>query len=164
MWLLLILAVALILVLNRKQGGGASQGSPQYTPAASSNPLDLFTAGWANAEGYNVAGSRAQRNNNPVNLVGGNYTGVIGQDAQGFDIFDSAESGWAAARGYVQRNANSNPGWSFQNFFGKVLGNLLGQPVDNSQGNSDQEAANVAGYIGVAPDTNLNDYLGGSGS
>lgn len=163
MWLLLIIAVVLLLVFHRRQSGGAAPG-PQYAPAASSNPLDLFTAGWANAEGYNVAGSRAQRNNNPVNLVGGNYTGVIGQDAQGFDIFDSAESGWAAARGYVQRNASNNPGWNFQNFFGKVLGNLLGQPVDNSQGNSNQEAANVADYIGVPADTNLSDYLGGSGS
>lgn len=158
MFLLLVLVVALLWLIGQAQGNPSqsAQGEGQ-----TSNALQSFTQAWANAEGWNVSGSRARRNNNPANLVGGDYIGVTGQDSQGFDQFDTASDGWAAAEGYVTQNAFTHPGWSFKNFFAKVLGNLSGTPVNNDQGNSDQEATNVASYLGVPSDTNLNDYIGG---
>jgi hypothetical protein len=50
----------------------------------------------AQMEGANVSGSLAQRNNNPGNLKYAGQTGAIGQDANGFAIFDSLASGQAA--------------------------------------------------------------------
>lgn len=161
MWLLLVIAVALLWLIGRMQGNGASQQQSGLTEADMSKPLELFTQAWGRAEGYDVPGSLAQRNNNPGNLKGDYYHGVIGVDSHGFAIFDSPDSGFAAAQSYVQRNAANNPGWTIQNFFAKVLGNLSGQPVNNEQGNSNQEADTVASILGVPSDSNLSDYIGG---
>jgi hypothetical protein len=156
---LLVIAGFLLWLYIGNQGGKPASGGSFEDQMSGSDALTKFVEGWANAEGYNVSGSLAQRNNNPVNLKG-DWPGATGHDQYGFAIFDSPESGFAAAQTYVNQNAASHPLWTLQNFFAKVLGNLQGQPVDNDQGNSDQEAANVASYLGVSPDTTVSDYLG----
>jgi hypothetical protein len=55
--------------------------------------LSQFAAAIAQAEGYNVAGSRPQRNNNPGDLT--NWPGVP-TDAGGYSVFPDAQSGWNA--------------------------------------------------------------------
>lgn len=165
MLLLLILIVALLWLAGAGQSNDStSPASPPPTSPAGSdvssyNPLTQLTNAWANAEGWNVAGSLAQRNNNPVNLKG-DWPGVVGHTEQGFAIFDSPDSGFAAAQNYVQRNATAHPGWTLQNFFAKVLGSLSGTPVNDAQGISDQEASNVASYLGIPSNTVLSQYLG----
>lgn len=129
------------------------------TDTASYDPIDSIVAGWARFEGYFQPGSLASRNNNPGNLKG-DYPGVIGHTPQGFAIFGSSVDGWNAAQGYVERNAAQHPDWTFQNFFAKVLGSLSGTPVNNDQGNSNNEAQFVADYSGVDPSTQVSSYLG----
>jgi len=136
-------------------------GVDQSTFAANYSPLDDLADAWANAEGWNVAGSLAQRNNNPANLKG-NWPGVVGHTASGFAIFDSPDSGRDAEKQWLARQVSQHPAWTLRQLFAKVLGDLQGNPVNNAQGDSDQEAENVAHYLGISPGVNLHDYLGGT--
>lgn len=168
-WVLLIALVVLLwFALHASQGNTASSdaqpddtqpqpddsGMPGYGSAS-----DVADA-WAEIEGFFQAGTPAQRYNNPVNLHG-NWQGVVGHSPSGIAIFDSVSDGWAAAVDYVKQQASAHPGWSFLSFFGKVLGNLGGQAVNNDQGNSVAEADYVTGKLGVPDTTLLSQYVGG---
>jgi hypothetical protein len=166
-WLLLIaLAILLWLALQGSQGSGGNDASADTGESADagSDASNYGAAGsvataWARIEGFYQPGTPAQRYNNPVNLHG-NWPGVVGHSSSGIAIFDSVSDGFAAAVAYIQQQAAAHPGWSFSNFFGKVLGNLQGQPVDNDQGDSEAEAGYVAGQLGVDPGTQLSSYVG----
>ena len=158
----LVIFVAFVAWLFLK--GRAASGEPA-TPAVdtsahvdSYNPFNDLAAAWANAEGWNVPGSLAQRNNNPVNLTGTGWPGQIGTDKRGFAIFSDVGSGFGSAQLYLQQQAAAHPAWTLRNLFAKILGNLSGQPVNNDQGNSNVEAQNVANYLGISPDMTLESY------
>ncbi len=166
-WLLLI-AVAVLLWLALQQGsqGAGDSSADTGEPAdagsdgASYGTADDVAVAWARIEGFFSSGTLAQRDNNPVNIHG-SWPGVVGYEASGEAKFDSIADGWAAAVAYIKQQAVAHPGWSFFNFFGKVLGNLQGQPVNNDQGDSNAEANFVAGQIGVDPNSVLSQYVGG---
>jgi hypothetical protein len=169
-WLFLVAVVVLLwLLLSSSQGDGGGDSTPGPGPSgepddAGSDAANYGTAGdvaqaWARIEGFFQPGTPAQRYNDPVNLHG-EWPGVVGHSPSGIAIFDSIADGWNAAAAYIRQQAAAHPGWSFLNFFGKVLGNLQGQPVNNEQGNSTAEAQYVAGQLGVDPNTFLSQYVG----
>jgi hypothetical protein len=167
----LILIAALAFFVWIFIGGTQAQGSeggnggqievPPSTGESVSDydPFSELAQAWANAEGWNKSGSLAQRNLNPVNLKG-SWPGQTGSTPQGFAVFSSETDGFNAAESYLQRQAAQHPGWTLRQLFAKILGNLDGTSVNNAQGNSDQEAANVASYLGVSADTTLEDFMG----
>jgi hypothetical protein len=162
--LLLIIAgiVAWLYIKGQGTAGGAS--NPQALPAnpstsaAGYSPFSALADAWANAEGFFKPGSLAQRNNNPVNLKGTGWPGQTGSTPQGFAVFSDEAYGFDAAQSYLAKQATAHPDWTLKNLFAKILGNTQGQPVNNDQGNSDQEAQNVANYLGISSGTSLSDY------
>ncbi len=166
MELIAIAAVAFIAWAFIKSRAGSDGGSgvlqaPSAPGATVSdyNPIDDLAVAWANAEGWNKSGSLAQRNLNPVNLKG-SWPGQVGSTQQGFAIFSDEGYGFDAADSYLQKQAAEHPDWTLRQLFAKILGNVDGQPVNNAQGNSDQEAETVATYLGISPDTTLSNYVG----
>ena len=165
----LLVALFVVLVLRNLLAGtgGNTTNSPtqQLIPPGSNasdyGPVDTLTDAWARFEGFYQQGSVAQRYNNPDN-VKGDYPGVIGKTASGIDIFDDVGDGWDAGRTWVQQQEQEHPDWSFSQLFAKVLGSLDGTPVNNDQGNSDNEANFVASYLGVPADYPVADYTGDS--
>jgi hypothetical protein len=160
MELLLVIAAVLLWHFSRQsQGGGVAGSSSPTSNPVDDNPLDNLTEAWARWEGYYKQGSVAQRNNNPMN-VKGNWPGVVGHTASGIAIFDDPGDGWDAGSAWVKKQAAQHPDWSFSNLFGKVLGDLNGNPVNNEQGDSEAEASYVANYLGVPVASEVADYLG----
>jgi hypothetical protein len=165
-WLILLalLVMLWLVIAGQSNDSGDSTDSASPPPDEGTDVTNYGDAGnvaaaWAEIEGFFQSGTPAQRYNNPVNLHG-NWPGVVGHSPSGIAIFDSVSDGWNAAIAYIQQQAEAHPNWSFLNFFGKVLGNLQGQSVNNEQGNSDAEAQFVAGQLGVDPGTVLSEYLG----
>ncbi|MGA2908375.1 MAG: hypothetical protein ABSE36_11780 [Terracidiphilus sp.] len=164
--LILIAAVAFAawaFFKSEAQGNGSSQqlatAQPSGAAVSDYNPLDDLAVAWAHAEGWDKSGSLAQRNLNPVNLKG-SWPGQVGTSPQGFAVFSDEGYGFDAADSYLQKQVNEHPDWTLRQLFAKILGNLNGQPVNNEQGNSDQEAETVATYLGIPPDTTLSNYVG----
>ena len=88
--ILLLLGAGFLLAMN------ATAGEKQ-TPIAG-GPLSSFAAAIAQAEGFFVANSRSQRNNNPGDLISGtppasNYTDKTDGT---YAIFDTVSDGWQA--------------------------------------------------------------------
>jgi hypothetical protein len=162
---LIFIAAAALLVWafsrSQAQSSGSSLPAPAQpgTQASDYDPLGDLAVAWANAEGWNKPGSLAQRNLNPVNLKG-SWPGQTGSTPQGFAVFSDEAYGFDAAQEYLQKQATAHPDWTLRQLFAKILGNLDGQPVNNDQGNSDQEAQTVASYLGISPDVTLASYLG----
>jgi hypothetical protein len=164
--LIVIVAIGFVAWLYFKSQAQASDSSQAGaaipstgTQASDYNPLSDLAVAWANAEGWNKSGSLAQRNLNPVNLKG-TWPGQVGSTPQGFAIFPDQATGFNAAQSYLQKQTAQHPDWTLRQLFAKILGNLSGQPVNNDQGNSDQEAQTVASYLGISPDTTLSSYTG----
>jgi hypothetical protein len=162
-----LLAVLVLRYLRGRGSAGSASGADSSSPtsalgtdAADYGPIDTLTDAWARFEGFYQQGSVAQRDNNPVN-VKGNWPGVVGHTSSGIAIFDDVGDGWDAARAWVDEQETEHPDWSISQLFGKVLGNLDGTPVDNDQGNSQNEANYVANYLGVPVGTSVADYTGG---
>jgi hypothetical protein len=157
------LAWAFIRGQARSSGGDGQQAqlAPPSTGEAVSDydPFGDLAVAWANAEGWNKSGSLAQRNANPVNLKG-SWPGQVGSTSEGFAIFSDEAYGFDAAESYLQKQAAEHPDWTLRQLFAKILGNLNGQPVNNEQGNSNQEAETVAGYLGIPADTTLETFMG----
>ncbi len=85
----------------------------------------------AQIEGWNVAGSLAQRNNNPVNLRFANQPGAtLGEG--GFAKFSSPDAGFAAAENQISLDASR--GLSVSDFINKFA------PLSEN---------NTSGYIGM---------------
>jgi len=98
-------------------------------------------------------GSRSYRNNNPGNLKGGAWPGIIGQDKDGFLVFDSFESGWNALKkqlemAFTGASAVYNPSMTLFEFFSRYAPSSdLNEPA--------RYAAFVAKELDVTPDTKL---------
>lgn len=167
---LLVLSAALAVCLYfRGKAAAGNSTSPSSTNGGDGTsysdygPLDALTEAWAHFEGWDKPGSIAQRNNNPVNIKG-SWDGVVGHTPSGFATFSDPSFGWGAAESYVQDQAQQHPDWSIRQLFGKILGSLSGDDVNNDQGNSVAEANYVAGQIGVPSSTNLSTLIGGQSS
>ena len=127
--------------------------------------VDDLAKSIARFEGYNVAGSIAQRNNNPGNLRAG--TGQTGTDASGFAIFPDATTGYAALDHQIQLNADR--GLSLDTFFGGQRDPLTGAVIPGGypgyapaadSNNPGQYSQTVAGWLGIDPNTPLTQVLG----
>jgi len=163
----LLFAIAAVVVAwlyfkSHAAVGGSLPSPNPSTTSASYTPFSDLAVAWAHAEGWDTPGSLAQRNNNPVNIKGTGWTGQVGRTSQGFAVFSDQTYGFDAAQSYLQQQAAEHPDWTLRNLFAKILGNLEGESVNNDQGNSDQEAENVASYLGISPDTVLANYTGGN--
>lgn len=99
-------------------------------------------------EGYNVAGSLAQRNNNPGNLRSSPY--ATGSNS-GYAVFSDAQTGYNALLYQIQ--LDQSRGLSLAGFISKYA-----PPSENNTTNYLQFVSNG---IGVSPSTNLSD-LGNS--
>lgn len=166
----LLFALVALLILRavlRSSGSASADSGSSVSPTAPGtdvadyDPIDNITDAWAQFEGFYKQGSVAQRSNNPAN-VKGDWPGVVGHTSSGIAIFDDVGDGWSAATAWIQQQLAQHPDWSFEQLFGKVLGNLTGGSVNNDQGNSDNEASFVAKQLGVPAGSSVADYTGGS--
>jgi hypothetical protein len=116
-----------------------------------------FIPTWADAiaqfEGFNSAGSRPQRNNNPGDLKYAGQPGAIGKDSAGFAVFPDAGTGFQALYTQLQKYVTSYPGDSILDITAHYLGQST--PTSDSQGNAYTYAAYVASALGVDMSTTL---------
>jgi hypothetical protein len=108
----------------------------------------------ARFEGYNLAGSVAQRNNNPGNLRAG--VGQVGTDASGYAIFPDASTGWAALQNQVSLNISR--GLSLNEFFAGKPGVYSGYAPAADANQPYQYAGTVAGWLGISASVPLSQY------
>lgn len=101
----------------------------------------------ARFEGYNVAGSVAQRNNNPGNLRAG--VGQVGTDAGGYAVFATSADGWNALENQIGLNVNR--GLTLDEFFAGKTGVYPGYAPSGDANNPTNYANTVAGWIGIDP-------------
>lgn len=124
--------------------------------------LGSLTDSLANAiaqfEGYNKAGSVAQRNNNPGNLRSG--PGQIGTDANGYAIFPDANTGFAALDNQI--NLNVSRGLSLQTFIGGQPGVYPGYAPSADNNNVSNYVNFLSSQLGIDPNTPLNGLSPGS--
>lgn len=118
--------------------------------------LGSFTDSLANAiaqfEGFNKAGSVAQRNNNPGNLRSG--PGQTGTDAQGYAIFPDAGTGWAALDHQI--DVNIGRGLTLQEFIGGKPGVYSGYAPSADSNNVQSYVGFLAGQLAIDPNIPLN--------
>lgn len=83
------------LLFRQLQQQGVSLALPSWLPQlpSSSSSSD---AGAPAVTSTSSSLPRGVRNNNPGNIRGGNFQGITGKDADGFDVFDSSVSGLRA--------------------------------------------------------------------
>lgn len=102
----------------------------------------------SNMEGANVAGSLAQRNNNPGNLKYAGQVGAIGQDSNGFAIFATQSDGQAAL--VNQLNLYAGRGLTLSQAL-----NIYAPPSEN-------DTSNYIGYVssqtGIDPNASLANF------
>jgi len=119
---------------------------------------------WAQAiaqfEGFNTAGSRPARNNNPGDLKYAGQPGATGQDSAGFAIFPDPATGWQALYNQLNAYVNEFPNFSIL----QMMAHYLGQPTptSDSQGNAFTYASFVASQLGVDPSTTLASLAAGA--
>jgi hypothetical protein len=125
---------------------------------------EAFTSSLASSiarfEGYNIAGSVAQRNNNPGNLRAG--PGQIGTDANGYAVFPDAATGYAALDNQIDLNISR--GLTLNQFFAGEPGVYAGYAPSGDSNNPSQYATTVAGWMGIDPNVPLSTLAGGSAS
>ena len=146
LWLLLALAVAAALA------GGAVLTLPPGTQ----NPIvTMFANAIAFAEGFFVAGSRSQRNNNPGDVTDSFGQATTGQDGP-FPIFATVQDGWDAL--YEQVYLMFYGGSKHYNSSMTIA--QVGAIYANGDPNW---ANNVAANLGVTTDTTLNQLMTAGG-
>ncbi len=121
-----------------------------------------FTASLAAAiqrfEGWKP-GSVSYRNNNPGNLRAG--VGQSGTDANGYAIFPDYQTGFAALERQV--DINIGRGLSLDEFFGGKPGVYPGYAPSGDSNDPGKYSQVVAGWLGIDPNTPLQDITSGSG-
>jgi hypothetical protein len=125
-----------------------------------------FISTWASAiaqfEGFNTAGSRPARNNNPGDLMYAGQPGATGKDSGGFAIFPDAPTGWQALYNQLNAYVNEFPTFSILQIMAHYLGQSV--PTTDSQGNAFTYANFVAQALGVDPSTTLEALAAGVAS
>ena len=118
---------------------------------------------WANAiaqfEGFDVPGSRPQRNHNPGDLKYAGQPGATGHDAGGFAIFPDVATGFQALYNQLQKYVNDFPQYSILQIMAHYLGQSV--PTTDSQGDAFSYAQTVANGIGVSTSTTLAELAAG---
>ena len=118
----------------------------------------------AQFEGYNVAGSVAQRNNNPGNLRSG--PGQTGTDASGYAIFPDASTGFAALDNQISLNVSR--GLSLETFIGGGAtssgGTYPGYAPSGDNNNVQNYVTFLANELQIDPSTPLNQIGASPGS
>lgn len=181
-WVVLIFGGGAVVVALTKQAQASSADSPQpvdFTPDVNSNAgadvnntrsvdvnnsPSLFEQ-WAKAiQGFEGGGplDRNTRNNNPGNLKFAGQPGAIGQDAEGFAIFDTFANGWAALIRQLQKYVHDFPAYNLT----QIMAHYLGQtdamrPKVTSQGNPFTYSKTIASSLGVSVDSTLSNIFGG---
>lgn len=122
--------------------------------------VDSLSQAIGRFEGFGVAGSVAQRNNNPGNLRAG--PGATGTDAAGYAVFPDLATGWAALRNQIQLNIGR--GLSLSEFFGGKPGVYAGYAPAADANNPGQYADVVAGWLSISPSVPLSSYADGGPS
>jgi hypothetical protein len=121
---------------------------------------DQLAQAIARFEGYNVAGSVAQRNNNPGNLRSG--PGQTGTDPNGYAIFPDVATGYAALDNQISLNIGR--GLSLDEFFAGKPGVYPGYAPSSDANNPAQYASTVAGWLGIDPTVPLSSIAGSASS
>ena len=118
--------------------------------ATSSKPaVDRIAEAIATAEGYFVAGSRPERNNNPGNLTDDFGYQTIGKDGS-FPVFVNAAAGWAALKDQVRMMLD---GTSRHYRPDMTIAEMAAVYTATEK---DAWAANVARELGVSTETPIN--------
>lgn len=112
--------------------------------------LSQFAAAIAQAEGFNVAGSRPQRNNNPGDLT--SWPGVPA-DSGGYSIFPDAQSGWNALEQDLNTIRSGQSGYI-------QTGMSIAQMGAAWAGGDPNWAANVAAFLGTSTGATIGPLLG----
>jgi hypothetical protein len=172
------LTVVAVVILNGNGSSAAASPEPSLdvlNPEPNLTPITLNTPSlpgaaqptldqWANAifdfEGGGPT-DRNVRNNNPGNLKFAGQAGAVGQDPDGFAIFDSFDSGWTALINQLQKYVNNFPNFSFTQITAHYLGIDPNNPQVTSQGNPFTYAASVAAALGVTTSATLKNTFGG---
>ena len=123
---------------------------------------DSIAQAIAQEEGFNIPGTRPNRNNNPGDMWDGLTTGKTHRiwpqypiDSGGFLILPDVTTGWNLL--YGQINLNISRGLTLVEFFAGKPGVYAGFAPGGSGGNDPQSyAAFVAGQVGIDPNTPLN--------
>lgn len=109
-----------------------------------------FAAAIAQAEGFNVAGSLPQRNNNPGDLRG--WPGVP-SDASGYSVFPSAQAGWDALEAQLNRIRSGVDRYYSPSMTFAQMGAIYA-------GGDSSWAENVTAYLGTTPNAMIGSFLG----
>lgn len=141
-WLIIGGAAALAIM-----GGGLL--TMTIPPDSVPDIVKRFANAIATAEGFFVNGSRPQRNNNPGDIMSN------GQ----FVVYSTTEDGWSALYGQVYKmfyggSAYYNPSMTISQV-AYYYANGSGDPTGAANW-----ANNVAGVMGVTPDTTLQTLMG----
>lgn len=120
--------------------------------------VDQISQSIARQEGYNVAGSIAQQNNNPGNLRTWGNTPVV----NGYASFATPEDGWAALNQQVQKNIDR--GLTLEEFFAGKEGVYPGYAPAADSNQPNVYAANVSSWTGIPLDVPLSDLASSIGN
>lgn len=147
---LLFLAVVGVVAWLLIEGNSATSSQSGGGDGGTGNDaLDNVAQGIFQYEGNGQPGATNSWNNNPGNVGGGQNT------------FASIGDGWDALYADITGKAQSNPGWTLQNFFNNYLGNNANDSSSTDQGDPTAYANYVANYLGVSPTDTLNSILNG---
>jgi hypothetical protein len=119
--------------------------------------VDRLAEAIARFEGYFIAGSLAQRNNNPGNLRSWGSLPV----RDGYAVFPTPEAGWAALRRQIELNISR--GLNLYEFFGGKPGVYPGYAPSTDRNDPINYANTVAGWLGVDPTVPLTQYRDAGG-
>lgn len=114
--------------------------------------VDAISQAIAQMEGYNTAGSLAQRNNNPGNLRSWGSWPVV----NGYVQFPDASTGWQALA--VQVSKNVNRGLTLQEFFGGKSGVYSGYSPGTDGNHPVQYAQFVSTQVGIPVNVPINQF------
>lgn len=126
---------------------GVSDSNLSLTTGQSPAPVNSgyvssLSAAIANAEGWNVPGSVAQRQNNPGNLKSG---GVIA-------TFNTASDGWTALGNQVQKMADGTSQYYSPNMTLSQVGTIY-------SGGDPNWATNVAAALGISVTSTISEIV-----
>jgi len=106
----------------------------------------------ATAEGFFIAGSVPQRNNNPGDIKADLIGKAVGFDSRGFAIFATPEDGWNNLYAQVQGMVSGS-----SRIYSPSM--TIAQVADHYAEGDPNWSANVAAALGVTPDTPLNQVV-----
>jgi hypothetical protein len=114
-----------------------------------------FLQAIAREEGFEVEGSRPQRNNNPGDLVfcaESERFGATHGDPR-FAVFPDAETGWEALRHWLSLPAEFEDGKLVAGYLGATVEQIVNRFAPPVENNSSAYVANVCGWANVTPAT-----------